>query len=429
VLKVILRSGYDAATNLARAAALLAPPGRSKIVRSFAARRGVRARFQTWAAMHRDRSRPLLWIHAPSVGEGLQARTVLDLMRQRRPDVQLVYTFYSPSAEHFASTLPVDYFDYLPFDALGDARATITALAPTAFVYSKLDLWPNFTRVASLRGIRLGMISATLSPGSGRRGWMVRQFLREAYFRLDAVGAVSEDDAARLVQIGARPEVVFVTGDTRYDQVVDRASRVNSESELLAPLNSDRATLVAGSTWPADERQLLPAFARLRGRHPHARLIIAPHEPTEQHLRPIERWARQEKLPSARLGAPNAGDTAVVVVDRVGALGELYSLADVAYVGGGFHDAGLHSVLEPAACGAPVLFGPAFKESRDAVKLIRAKGGSAVKDANELYASLASLLGDPEMLRKAGERARRMVESGVGAADRSYQLVDALLSS
>jgi 3-deoxy-D-manno-octulosonic-acid transferase len=117
------------------------------------------------------------------------------------------------------------------------------------------------------------------------------------------------------------------------------------------------------------------------------------------------------------------------VVDRVGVLGELYSLADVAYVGGGFHDAGLHSVLEPAACGAPVLFGPAFKESRDAVKLIRAKGGSAVKDANELYASLASLLGDPEMLRKACERARRMVESGVGAADRSYQLVDALLSS
>jgi len=221
---VLLRGGYDGAVNLARAASLVAPTTNGKVLRSFAARRGVRARFQAWAALNRDRSRPLLWMHAPSVGEGLQAREVVNRVRERRPEVQIVYTFYSPSAEQFARDIAADYRDYLPFDTMGDARATITAIAPTAFVYSKLDLWPNFTRVASLRGIRLGMISATVSPGSKRRGFMARRLLREAYSRLDAVGAISDDDAARILELGARPEVVFVTGDKGFFEQRDPAN-------------------------------------------------------------------------------------------------------------------------------------------------------------------------------------------------------------
>ncbi len=428
-MNMFLRGGYDGAVNLARAATLVAPPAKNKVIRSFAARRGVRARFQTWAALNRDRSRPLLWMHAPSVGEGLQAREVMNLVRERRPEVQLVYTFYSPSAEQFAREIGADYWDYLPFDTMGDARATITAIAPTAFVYSKLDLWPNFTRVASLRGIRLGMISATVAAGSKRRGWMARQLLREAYSRLDAVGAISEDDAARILELGARPEVVFVTGDTRYDQAWTRAVRVNRDGDLLARLRSDRATVVAGSTWPADERHLLPAFARLRGKHSSAQLIIAPHEPTEDHLHPIEKWAAAQDISIARLGASDAPGAAIVLVDRVGVLGDLYSLADVAFVGGGFHAAGLHSVLEPAAFGAPVLFGTMFRNSRDAQLLIKARGGSAVKDADELYASLVSLLGDPALMQEASDSARGLVERGRGAADKSYELVDALLTN
>jgi 3-deoxy-D-manno-octulosonic-acid transferase len=351
------------------------------------------------------------------------------MLRERRPDVQLVYTFFSPSAEDFGRRLPVDYVDYLPFDTPGDARAAVTALAPTALVYSKLDLWPNFTRFASLRGIRLGMISATVSPGSRRRSWMTRSFLREGYSRLDAVGAVSQDDAERLVELGARREVVFVTGDTRYDQVAARAARADPGGALLAPLVADAPTIVAGSTWPSDERQLLPAFTMLRARHPAVRLVIAPHEPSPEHLSPIEKWADSQGLAVARLGAASASQAAVVLVDRLGVLGELYALATVAFVGGGFHSAGLHSVLEPAAFGAPVLFGPMFHESRDAVQLIRARGGSSVRNSEELFASMDSLLSDAQLLGNAQRAARAVVESGTGAAVRSYELVDALLST
>jgi 3-deoxy-D-manno-octulosonic-acid transferase len=426
---MLLRGMYDGAVNLARAASLIAPSSEGKIVRSFAARRGVRARFQTWAALNRDRSRPLLWMHAPSVGEGLQAREVINLVRQRRPEVQIVYTFYSPSAERFASGVGADYFDYLPFDTVGDARATITAVGPTAIVYSKLDLWPNFTRIASLRGIRLGMVSATVALGSKRRGWIARTLLTEAYSRLDAVGAISDDDAARILELGARPEVVFVTGDTRYDQVWMRALSVDRNGELLSRLRSDRPTLVAGSTWPTDERHLLPAFARLRERYSTAQLIVAPHEPREDHLRPIEKWAAAANIPIARLGSGDAPTAAIILVDRMGVLGDLYSLADIAFVGGGFHAAGLHSVLEPAAFGAPVLFGPQFRNSRDAQLLIRARGGSAVKDSDQLFQSIIALLGDTKMLADASHNARGLVEQGLGAADKSYELVDALLTN
>ena len=116
----VLRLAYGAVGQLARSAAALTPAGESKWQRSLAARNGIRARYAAWAK-NRDPSRPLLWLHAPSVGEGLQARVVIDLVRERRPDVQIAYTFFSPSAEKFASSLQVDFADYLPFDTKGEA--------------------------------------------------------------------------------------------------------------------------------------------------------------------------------------------------------------------------------------------------------------------------------------------------------------------
>ena len=106
-----------------------------------------------WGASGRDRTRPLLWMHAPSVGEGLQARPVLQLARTKRPDVQLAYTFFSPSAAPFARGLDVDFADYLPFDTDGEARSALDALRPRALVFSKLDVWPNLARVAAERGV------------------------------------------------------------------------------------------------------------------------------------------------------------------------------------------------------------------------------------------------------------------------------------
>jgi 3-deoxy-D-manno-octulosonic-acid transferase len=188
---------------------------------------------------------------------------------------------------------------------------------------------------------------------------------------------------------------------------------------------------VAGSTWPADEAVLLRAFESLRRSRsvePHCpRLIIAPHEPGAEQVARLVEWAKRAGLGVVRLDEPGAGEADVVVIDRVGVLGDLYALADVAFVGGGFHAAGLHSVLEPAAFGAPVLFGPQHENSRDAALLTQRGGGAAVADETELCRRMRLWVSDDAARRDAGNYARALVRSGVGAAERSFELIERLL--
>ena len=158
------------------------------------------------------------------------------------------------------------------------------ALQPAALVYAKLDVWPTFSAVAHSRGVRLGLVSATLAEGSSRRSRLASALLRDAYASLDAVGAIDAADAARLVDLGVSREAITITGDTRYDQVWERARLVDRTSALLSRLAADRPTIVACSTWPSDERVLLPAFVATRSSSRATRLVIAPHEPTSAHL-------------------------------------------------------------------------------------------------------------------------------------------------
>jgi len=421
----LLRIPYGVAGLVAEAFVRVIPAGQSKFRRGLSARRGLAERYQHWAATSRNPARPLVWFHAPSVGEGLQALPVIELLRARRPETQIVYTFYSPSAEQFARSAKADFSDFLPFDTAAHARTIVSALRPDALIFSKLDIWPALTEHATESGIPVGVISATLPASSGRRGVFARALLRDAYDAIDRVGAIDADDAARLREQGVRPDRITVTGDTRYDQVWARAQR--APSALIESLRSSRPTLVAGSTWPPDEAHLLPAWLRIREKIPDARLVIAPHETSQAHLRAIEIWARGASLSLARLDAPDAPGADVILIDRYGVLGDLYALADVAYVGGGFHSAGLHSVLEPAAFGAPVLFGPRNEKSRDAAKLVEAGGGAVINGAVDLSIRLSDWLGSAAARNASGSLARGMVEAGLGAAERSYALVTTLL--
>jgi 3-deoxy-D-manno-octulosonic-acid transferase len=370
-----------------------------------------------------------VWLHAPSVGEGLQARPVIARLREHRPDVQIAYTFFSPSAEAFARGLAADFCDYLPFDTAADADAALDALRPTALVFGKLDVWPVLSEHAARRHVRLGLISATLAATSARRSLAGAMLLRDAYRALDAVGAISADDAARLAELGVHGARLTVTGDARYDEAWMRARSAESRRALLEPLTSDRPTLVAGSTWPADEEPLLDAWRLVRDRMPSARLVIAPHEPSASHLEPLARWAAHVGLRCAPLGDAASAKADVVLVDRVGVLGDLYALAGVAYVGGGFHAAGLHSVIEPAAFGVPVLFGPRHTASRDAGLLLECGGGFSAASAAEIAVRVLALFDDPVSRTSAGDRARSLVHDGLGAAERSAALVEKLLAS
>lgn len=418
---------YEGVARTATLLTLLPLPGESKLVRSLRDRRDARARLVDWGRAHRDPTRPLLWVHAPSVGEGLMAEPVLRALRTAHPSWQIVYTYFSPSAARFATRLPVDFAGPLPFDSARAADALLEALRPTALVVSKLDLWPRLTERAHARGVRLGMISATLSEGSGRSGALAAALLREAYAALDTVGAVDPTDADRLVALGVHRERITVTGDTRYDQCAARTAATDRRSALLAPLVSDRPTVVAGSTWPSDETVLEAAWPTVRAEVPRARLILAPHEPMEGHLAPLERWAAEAGVRCARLANASADDD-VVLVDRVGVLHELYALADAAYVGGGFHAAGLHSVIEPASFGVPVLFGPQHRRSRDAGRLLAARAAEAVTDAASLSRALRILLTEPDTRGGAGAAAQGVVTSGLGAAERSVALVQGLIT-
>ncbi len=424
---------YRVAARLGSALAPWLSPLSPKLAAGHRGRSDAGPRLAAWAARSRDPSRPLVWFHASSVGEGLQAESVLLELRQLHPEAQFVYTHYSPSAEALARRLPVDTADYLPYDLPAAAEQLLAGLAPSLIVFSKLDLWPELATRAAARGVSVAMVAATVSPGSGRLRWPARALLREGYRAVRLAAAVSDEDAAGLVRLGVGTDRIRVLGDPRYDSAVQRISGIDRDEPLLS-FGRGAPTMVAGSTWPGDEAVLLGAFARLHTHRPDARLILVPHEPTAPHLAAVERAARGPGLPApVRLSAATE-PAPLILVDRVGALATLYGAGTMAYVGGGFGRAGLHSVLEPAAWGVPVAFGPRWGQSRDAVLLLEAGGAEAVTRHGEpgseaLYRIWRRWIEDEGLRGVQGERARGVVERGRGASRRSAGMLGEAISS
>lgn len=425
----IYRAAAHLASSLAPVLTLVSP----KLAAGHRGRQGAVARLSAWASRNRNVDRPLAWFHASSVGEGLQAESVLHELRRRHPEAHYVYTHFSPSAVSLARRLPVDVADYLPYDLPRSVEALLGSLAPDLLVFSKLDLWPELAVRAAARGITVTMVAATVSPGSGRLRWPARALLRAGYAAVRAAAAVSEGDAARLARLGVSPDRIHVLGDPRYDSVVERISGVSEEEPLLR-FGRGAPTLVAGSTWPRDESVVLGAFARVRARHPAARLVLVPHEPTEAHLVVAERVAARLGLPTPLRLSLAQEPVSLLLVDRVGVLARLYGAGTMAYVGGGFGRAGLHSVLEPAAWGLPVSFGPRWRESRDAAVLLQAgaaralpgRGSAAVEELAELW---SGWIEREEERVTMGKRAKILVERGRGASARSAELLARLISS
>lgn len=443
---------YRLAWALARPLAAPLARGRSKLGVALRGRRGAVQALRDWAAGARDPRRPLVWFHAASVGEGRQAEAVLTRLREARPSWQIAYTYSSPSAARWAAGLPADVAGFVPFDTPGETAAALDALRPAALVFSATDVWPELVRQAAARGVLLGLVSATLAPTSSRRGFAARWLLGGAYAALDRVGAIDEADARALARIGVPAGRLVVTGDTRHDAAHARlAARPSAvAARCLVALRGGgtdgRPVVVAGSTWPSDERVLMPALRAAQRAGARFRLVIAPHEPTPGHLAGLEaklRYCMPPEMAAVRLSALVAAPPATVdarargtspsedwdavIVDTVGVLAELYTAASLAYVGGGFHGRGLHSVIEPAAAGVPVLFGPRWRGSRDAGLLLAAGGALTGRDRHELGAALTAWLLNETARASAAQAARAVVERGRGAADRSVQLVTDLV--
>jgi 3-deoxy-D-manno-octulosonic-acid transferase len=317
----------------------------------------------------------------------------------------------------------VDVAGFLPFDLEAEITPVLEALAPAAIVVTKLDLWPNLARLAQARGTRLALIAATVRRGSGRLRWPARQILAPAYGALDAVGAATEEDVSPLLTLGARPGAVRVLGDPRYDGVLERIAGAPEPAR-------HEATLIAGSTASRDERLLLQVFARIRTAGGEPRLVIAPHEPTDAAMARIAAAARRHGLPAPHRWDGGTAGQPLTVLGEVGPLAFLYGNGAIAYVGGGFAPGGLHSVLEPAAWGMPIVAGPDALHNRDAARL-RDAGALTCLPARDAEAALElcwrTWLTDGVRRADTGKAARQVVETHAGAADRAVELIEELV--
>jgi len=423
---------YRLAVGSIRGVSPLLSRGSSKLARGLAGRRGAEDLLASWGRGVRDPKRPVGWFHAPSVGEGLQAQVVIRALVARLPDIQIVFTHFSPSAEAFAASVGADVAAYLPWDLRGPISTVLDAIEPDVVVFTKTEVWPVLTHEAVRRDIPVAMVGGSVPDGAGRLRAPARGLLRGSWTRLALACANADPDAERFVELGVSASRVHTTGDPGIDSALDRVRDADQLAPWLAPFHEDaRATLVAGSTWPADETVLLVALERVRLAVPGLRAVIAPHEPSPERVTDLLARLRADGWRAESLaGVEESGsvrDVDVVVVDRVGPLAQLYSIGSVSYVGGGFHDAGLHSVLEPAAAGTPVVFGPRHHNARAAADLLAEGGGRVVSDAPALAGVLAGWFNDEAGCERSGQSAFSYIEAHRGAADRTASLLDPLI--
>ncbi|MCH7892065.1 MAG: hypothetical protein IH921_11245 [Gemmatimonadetes bacterium] len=405
--------------------------GESKLARGLRGRHDAHTRLAAAATALADR--PVVWVHASSVGESLQARAVVDVLRDRMPGLQVVFTFFSPSAEAVQGDFPADVSSYLPWDLPEVMGPVLDAVQPDVIVFTQREVWPTLAEEAAARGVPTVLIAGTMPLGAGRLSGPGRILLGPAFRSLRSVAAVSKEDGERFGLLGVRSDRVTVTGDPGIDAARDRVARIDRGAPHMRIFGAafgggGGPILVAGSTWPSDEKVLIPALARVRRSVPGLRLVLAPHEPGGYDFVGLGRRLAADGWTPVLLGKAGAVQGVdAILVDRVGVLADLYSLASVAYVGGGFHKGGLHSVVEPAAAGVPVLMGPGYRGSVHAARLLAAGGARAVTDVNGLADTLREWLEDVKKNEERGRLAMDYIEKQRGAADCTADLITRLL--
>ncbi len=400
---------YDLAVGAYHAAVRAAAPFNTKARAWVAGREGLWDRLEA----RKEQLRGCLWMHCASVGEFEQGRPVLEAIKAARPDLPVLLTFFSPSGYEARKDYPLaTHVDYLPPDSAENAGRLVDMVGPRAAIFVKYEFWYHHLRALKEHGVPVFLVSGIFRPDQPFFKWYGGAWRRMlgCYARICV-----QDEASKDLLAGVGITNVAVTGDTRFDRVAVIVGENHELDEAARFRNSgDRPVLVCGSTWPADDDLIRTACAVLGGRRP--RFIVAPHElsaPGLDELRPkyakrFRNWS-DEHFPT---------DPEALIVDRMGLLARLYKYGDIAYVGGGFTD-GIHSLLEAAAWGKPVIFGPKHTKFAEAKGLIDAGGGFQVRNVDDLRAVLDRLLGDADALARAGAAAGKYVRERVGATERT----------
>ena len=400
---------------------------RSKVRRGIRGRKGLFASLETQVA-NKLQPGKRVWFHASSLGEFEQAKPIIAELKRRHPDTRIIVTFFSPSGyEHSKKFQQADVISYIPFDTRANARRFLDTTKPTVAVIIRYDVWPNHIWELERRNIPIVIANATMRQNTRRRLPLVRNFHYHVYNAISDIFAVSKADVDAFKIFALTKPTIEPIGDTRYDQVVTRSMLARKRHIIADTILKDRRVLVAGSTWPEDEEVLLPTISKLQESFKDLLCIIAPHEPTLQHLEDLESEL-QGTTSFIRFSALNDynGEN-VIIVDSIGILLTLYTCAHIAYIGGSFKQ-NVHNVLEAAVYGIPVVYGPRHKNSQEAVKLAELGGGFVVEDVNSLYRMLYDLFDDDGARNNAGEIASSFVRQNVGATERFLHHVEKYLN-
>ncbi len=386
-------------------------------------------------------NQPCLWFHAVSVGEVLLLRPLIQEMSRRRPGWEIVVSTTTSTGLAVARrTYPDLVTFYAPLDFSWSTRRAVARIRPTVLALVELELWPNLIRAAKRAGAKVAIINARLSSRSYRGYRRLRLPLQSTLARIDAVAAQNSEYAGRFVELGIPGDRVHVTGSVKFDGL--ESDRNNARTRALRKLLGLSATdlvFVAGSTMEGEEAAALAAYSAARRHHPCLRLVLVPRhaerfdrvaEWLEQRGETVLRRSRLDDAAGDRPPGP-AGRPPVILIDTIGELGAVWGLADVAFVGGSLLPGrGGQNMMEPAAFGASVMFGPHTANFRDTVdQLLRHDAARRVADADALARGLLADLEDPEAAAARGAAGRHLVLAQHGAAGRTLAELDRLVES
>ena len=354
-----------------------------------------------------------LWVHAASVGEFEQARPIIAALKEKHPHVTLFISFLSDSGYNARKDFPdAAAVFYLPADTKNNAKRLLSIIRPDLLLLMRYDFWPNHLLEAKRCGIKLILAAAVLQKGSAYFNPILKSFYRSIFHLFDHIYTVSDQDMLAFRQI-FNCQQAETAGDPRFDQVFLR-SRNCERVAHLKPLFENRTVLIAGSVWEKDELLLLPVWNELDER---PALLLVPHEVNPEKMGRLYRELQNQSLDFMAVSALNETfdpERQILVIDQTGYLAELYTLASIAYVGGGF-GVNVHNTLEPAVHGIPVLFGPRYHNSPEAEGLVAAGGAIVIHDQKELAATLKTLTGDYAKRKMSGMKAAEFVQGYIGA--------------
>ena len=355
-----------------------------------------------------------IWFHAASLGEYEQGLPVIEEIKQKFPSHKIVVTFFSPSGYEVRKNNAVaDVTIYLPLDTSSNAKQFIQLVHPDMVFFIKYEYWPNYLNELKKQEIKTYLISGILRENQAFFKWY-GGFYRNALKTFDYFFVQNENSKKLLQSIGFKN--VKVSGDTRFDRVVSILERDNS-LDFIATFKDNKITIVIGSSWPKDENLLVEYINKASE---NVKFIIAPHNIKPEQIANLTSQIKKTRLKYSdysieTLRKTNLKNYQVFIIDTVGILTKIYSYADIAYVGGGFGNPGVHNILEPATFGLPVVIGPNYSHFAEATALVNMEGCISIQNQTELNEAFALLLQNEDERLEKGHICSTFVQMNKGA--------------